>query len=438
MSTLKNTQAIPVDEAFDDFYQYEEVETEVGEDADPPADINPEYEQYQADRESLTEPTPEPAEVPEVSPLRQAMRQIRQQNLGPIVGRAPEADPVTPAPQPEPAVEEEKLDKAQVRELVRKVMEEGDKPVELSDDQLAQGEKITASTVVFELTVKMPGWTKKQNPITVIADQHMNALAMLRSSKKLLECAELDEITRCVRRFRDWLDVYKCRTSLLRGGMYLVPLANVEKMEVKYQQFKVEFAEKVATFIDAYETVKQLARATLGELYEERQYKSATEIVRAYWVSHRWLAFDAPKAMTGIKGKIFAEASEKLRLQVANAAGEMEAKLVKEVQGVINNMVYKLTGSAGSTTRKEFTKEKAQEIREFFEAVQAVNLTGNNELGELLAKAEALTNGVDLTGLGDNDGKRAEMADAFKELKTVSDGWVVDGSVREFTPVDDL
>lgn len=466
MSDRRSSQIVPGDgpALFDDVFGQDTF----GDDApDYPPDIDPDYEQYQADRESIeakereeaekaaAKPEPEPSLADRLRVDRQARLadqefaagQRADQLLGREVRQRPEPEPepeVVPEPEPD---NEDDLSDAEIDAVIQKVMDEADKPVEVTDDQLAQGEKVAAATVVFELSVKKPGWSKKQNPISIVAEQHLNALPMLKSTKKLLECDELDEIDRCIRRFRDWLDVYKCRTKLLRGGMYLMPLNNVELIEQRYQGFKTEFRQKVATFMKSYVEAKKLARATLGELYDDTQYPPLSQIARAYWVGHRWLAFDAPKALKGIKANMFAEASEKLRVQLANAAGEMEGALLKEMREYVDWMVGKLTFEPGSKSRKEIREDKIQETLQFFDAVKNVNITGNKELTELAENAKRILGGatsqVKKNKSGENvlvmdDAQRQEMANAFGEMKKVSDSWVVESSSRMLSTVDDL
>ncbi len=334
---------------------------------------------------------------------------------------------------PEVADGGEDDEQGSVYEVIERAMAEANKPVEVTDDQLADADKVSKATVVFELTIKQATFTRKLAPEQIIADQHQPAAdaKMLKSTKKLIVCRELDEIERVRREFKDWLELYKCRTKMLRGGMALIPLGHMDAVEERYKLFKSKYYDAVRAFLAVYLEAKRQAKDRLGVLYEEGQYPSVQEVADAFKVSHRWIAFDAPRAMKGMRAEMIAQARQKIQADLAEAAGEMKDQMRGKMMEFTHWLVGQLQPAADGK-RRQITETKFEQMQEFLRTASTLNVIGDEELDRAIEMANKAIKGVDVKDLkasGKNratsDQLRQQMAEAFEQVKAVTEGWVV-------------
>lgn len=79
---------------------------------------------------------------------------------------------------------------------VDEAMIEAERPIELTADQLANGEVVAKKTAVLELFIKCKGFSRAVDSRQIVTEEYQAAAnaKMLRSSKKMLVCNELEAI----------------------------------------------------------------------------------------------------------------------------------------------------------------------------------------------------------------------------------------------------
>lgn len=349
----------------------------------------------------------------------------------------------------EPIADEEMAEPSDLDAILAQVDEamiEADRPIELTADQLANGEVVAKKTAVLELFIKCKGFSRAVDSRQIVTEEYQAAAnaKMLRSSKKMLVCNELEAIRVRVRKFKSDLEFLTLPSGLLRGGMKLTPLANVDKVEDLYREFKLDFKGLVRNFLAVYVQMKEQDRRVQGPLFNDQHYPALQSVAKSFSVDHRWLAFDAPAAMEGIQSADWREAGAKLRMQMAEASAEMQDVLRGQTAEYVQWLIDQLAvGEDGK--RKSIAEGKFADMQKFLESASALNVAGDEELEATIEMAKAAIAGRDVADFkakgkqrASADELRQQTAAAFEKIKAATDGWVVNAPVRPVYSLDEV
>lgn len=340
-----------------------------------------------------------------------------------------EAEPeATSEPEPESVIVDADDD---IENLLREIESEqidGQATIEANSDILSKGEAIKAQTVIFDFKFTGKSFRRKVKSANVVALEHMPAAGLLSTNKSIIDCPELDAIRRVVREFKDWLYFQELPSSLLRGGMRLIPLANVTKVEDKFAETRTNFKGALKAFIVAYPQRKAEAKLRLGNLYRESEYPTAREIRNAYRLTKRWVSFDPPAALKQLDEETWKANSNQLAAQMAEAGQEckdiLRARMVEYTQW----LVERLTMEPGETKRKAIAESKIQDFREFLNSFESLNLMADAEMSAFVAQARNAVDGLDVKALRTDDAARNQIRDLFAGIQEKTDGWVTEQS----------
>lgn len=318
-----------------------------------------------------------------------------------------------------------------IENLLREIESEridGQATIEANSDLLADGNRIKNQTVIFDFKFTGKSFRRKVKSANVVAVEHMPAAGLLSTNKSIIDCPELDAIRRVVREFKDWLYFQELPSSLLRGGMRLIPLGNVTKVEDKFAETRTNFKTALKAFIVAYPARKAEARLRLGNLYRESEYPTAREIRNAYRLTKRWVSFDPPAALKQLNEETWKANSNQLAAQMAEAGQEckdiLRARMVEYTQW----LVERLTMEPGETKRKAIAESKIQDFREFLNTFESLNLMADAEMSAFVAQARNAVDGLDVKSLRTDDEARNQIRDLFAGIQEKTNGWVTEQS----------
>ena len=429
---------------FEKALESEKVEPEVA--AEMGWQDQPGAEQERIEQVAAEDRGSEQPQMAEENDVQRSVRRLREiaDQMG-IIARTDE-----PIQEPEPEVTEEELaepsDLDAILAQVDEAMIEADRPIELTADQLANGEVVAKKTAVLELFIHVKGFTHSVDPRMIVTEEYQAAAnaKMLRSSKKMLVCNELEAIRVRVRKFKSDLEFLTLPSGLLRGGMKLTPLANVDKVEDLYREFKLDFKGLVRNFLAVYVQMKEQDRRVQGPLFNDQHYPALQSVAKSFSVDHRWLAFDAPAAMEGIQSADWREAGAKLRAQMAEASAEMQDVLRGQTAEYVQWLIDQLAvGEDGK--RKSIAEGKFADMQKFLESASALNVAGDEELEATIEMAKAAIAGRDVADFkakgkqrASADELRQQTAAAFEKIKAATDGWVVNAPVRPVYSLDEV
>jgi len=297
---------------------------------------------------------------------------------------------------------------------------------EVNFDAVAEGERISKETVVFELHVGSPGFIKPIDPEHFVkngeeaADNRPDAdAALLHVSQDILDRKELREINQLHGRFAEWLRL-RCIPSPvgLGRGFYLLRLNAVEEVNFALQAFTKQRNILIDAFGAKYEKLKADAQERRGQFYNESDYPAWSELRKRWTISCHWLSFNVPAAIERMNRELFEAESRKVKVELADAADEARQALRVSFAGLVDHLVTQLGVDNETGKRKKFHPASLNKLLDFINAWDMKSLTEDTELKSLLDKAKEVASGVSPDDLKKDFSVRDALKDAFEQVKT--------------------
>lgn len=214
-------------------------------------------------------------------------------------------------------------------------------------------------------------------------------------------------------------------SRMLRGGMYLIPLKLVSKVEARLKLAKKDFEIAVEDFLSEYENAKDEARADLTErYYNEADYPSVESLRADFTMKWTWKVFNVSEALKQVSAELFEEELKKAEVEWASAAEDIKAGLRASLSELVNAAYEKLTPDADGK-KKVLHESVVNKIKDFLETFEARNLAGDTELGDLAEKARRMLDGVTGKDVRKSEALRETMRANMEALKTEMDGLVL-------------
>lgn len=270
---------------------------------------------------------------------------------------------------------------------------------------------------------------------------------MVRVSKRILECPEYEGVRRLAGEARGWLKRRQVPGGrmLFRAGTYPIPLAWVDEADRTMREFAVEFRKRCRAFYEVYErrveeSKKRLkAQVVLGhdyDLAEDQDYPPLEKVKQEFDFRHEWISFGPSPTLAGLNKEIYDREVRRIQEQCGTAAEEVRLALRELFQKAVGSLMEALTpGPEGK--RKAVKEAHVANLREFIDGFEAMNITDDASMKEVVNKARAVLDGADLKALQGSDAVRKITAARVGEVKKLADKLVVEAPSRVFRDLPD-
>jgi hypothetical protein len=248
-------------------------------------------------------------------------------------------------------------------------------------------------------------------------------------TKQLLDSEEYDVIRQIDGSIRRFMKAQSL-PSLFRGGVYLLPLKLVDAVDTQLISFKEKRRNAVVKFCEVYETQLEEARGRLGPLFNENDYPSRRAVQACFGMEVRYMTFAVPSALESVSSTLFQREQEKAERKWQQAGVEIQQALRVSMSELITHMVDQLKPQEGGERRKIIRASKLDELTEFLDSFKLRNVTDDDQMEELVKKAKAVIQGMDIESLRFDSGVRERVRAGFSRLKDQLNTMITEGPRR--------
>jgi hypothetical protein len=260
--------------------------------------------------------------------------------------------------------------------------------------------------------------------------------SMIHVAKDILDSEELRAVVSYDNSTAMWFRSRCTYAPWVRGflmGAQLVPDAFAwmdargEGRAVLIQKFKAAYPAKIAD-----------AKARLRDNFDETEYPPVEAVERAFTMEYMPIDFAVSKKLTSVVSKAaFDRESQKLQASMATAAQTLDQTLAFILQETVDHLVGRLTAADAEGKPKRLHASALAKLDEFVAIFPKRNLTGNEELAELVARAKRVTSGVDVKQLKNVADTRVAVVTELTSVKQALDKMLVDAPNRRMTLNDE-
>jgi len=288
---------------------------------------------------------------------------------------------------------------------------------------------IRQETICLDLTIRKPGLRRKVRTEQVVEDQTIDPGAV-HVAKEILDVAELKAVGALDSQLKTWISARKLDNSILRGGLYLMPLALVTAVEDYLAAYQVQRADLVDQFVSRYPAMQVDAAERLGNLYDGNDYPPAESLGGAFSISYHWSDVNVPGALARADKAAYEEHLRRAQIEWTSATDEIRDALRAAFAGLVEHMTDRLAFDAESGRPRIFKDTMIDKVETFIATFEARNLTHDDDLQALVSQARQIMVGVTPDALRQVDDTRNAVRAAFEGIQASMDGMIVTAPAR--------
>ena len=206
-------------------------------------------------------------------------------------------------------------------------------------------------------------------------------------------------------------------------GIRLIRQDDLPAFNVQMTTLKAELAEAVTALDERFVELKSQARTRLGELFNPSDYP--TSLANLFEVAWEFPSVEPPSYLRQLSPALYRQESERVAARFDEAVRLAEEAFVEELSRLVSHLTERLSGSDDGRP-KVFRDSAVENLTEFFERFRHLNGRSNDQLDDLVGRAQQVVRGVQPQQLRDDTPLRQRVATQLSGVQSVLDGMLVD------------
>jgi hypothetical protein len=252
--------------------------------------------------------------------------------------------------------------------------------------------------------------------------------AMVRATKKILECPEYEFLLQLKRSIHRRLRTLALPGEILRAGVYPISVGMVETIEKTLEDFAVRWGVGVLGLGEVWDLRVREVEDRLRALYDEEDYPSWERVCRCFDVRWNYFTMNTPQVLQAISAKLFVREQAKATVQWSEMLDEIRDGLRLTFKELVDALVDKLTPRPDGTRKKLVGVDR---LLEFLDTFSKKDVANDGELQVLVEEVRGLLSGQDLSRLRKEQGLRELVQERMQSVKVVLDTLVEDAPGRQ-------
>ena len=274
-------------------------------------------------------------------------------------------------------------------------------------------ENIFEKGCLIQLSISKWGGVKKisDSQLAQMTDVH----EWLTATKKLVDPESLKPICKVGNTARTYLTSISLPFPI--QGMVFIPKEMITRVDQKLEEFKTEFSQTVASFLQDYDKLRETAMVYLGELFNEIDYPVHVE--EKFSFTWRFIILDVPNGKSGILSPEVYEREKEKFIQTMEEARSMAIEsLREEFASMVERITERFTQN-GDGKSKVFKNATVESFYEFFETFKERNIFRDEQLAQLVERAQAVLGGVSAENIRTNADLKENIRGGMAEVEGV-------------------
>jgi hypothetical protein len=199
-------------------------------------------------------------------------------------------------------------------------------------------------------------------------------------------------------------------------GMVFAPKEMVSRVDKRLEEFRGEFDQAVDVFVQEYPRLRETAMTCLGGLFSEVDYPVRVE--QHFGFAWRFIILDVPNGKAGVLSPELYEREKEKFIKTMEEARTLAIESLREEFG---SMVVRITERLSETADgkpKVFKNATVESFYEFFETFKERNIFRDEQLAELVEKAQAVLGGASAESIRTNEGLKESIRAGMGEIET--------------------
>jgi hypothetical protein len=206
-------------------------------------------------------------------------------------------------------------------------------------------------------------------------------------------------------------------------GIRLVRQHDIDAVHQQMETLKAELDEAVDKLDEHFEELKSAARTRLGRLYNPADYPASLQGLFA--MTWDFPSVEPPAYLQQLSPELYQQECARIQARFDEAVQLAEEAFTEELSKLVSHLTERLTGSDDGKP-KIFRDTAVDNLTEFLQRFKQLNVRSNEQLDQLVERAQTVVRGVEPQKLRDNQPLRQQVASELSAVQSVLDGLLVD------------
>jgi hypothetical protein len=208
------------------------------------------------------------------------------------------------------------------------------------------------------------------------------------------------------------------------AGIRLIKLDAVEEFDRQMADFKAELDDAVSNLDRHFGELKQSATRRLGSLFNASDYPET--LIGLFGVSFDLPSVEPPDYLVQLAPGLYEREQERVRARFEEAVRLAEQSFLDQFAAVITHLTERITGTNEDGSSKVFRDSAVDNLWDFFERFRSLNVRSNQQLDELVSRAQQAVRNVAAQDLRDSEATRSQVATQLSRVQASLDVMLVD------------
>lgn len=206
-------------------------------------------------------------------------------------------------------------------------------------------------------------------------------------------------------------------------GIRLIRQDSITDFDEQIAEFREELDDAVAELDRHYDELRSLARERLGDLFDLSDYP--TTLIGMFAIDHDYPSVEPPNYLRQLSPELYEQECRRVQSRFDEAVQLAEQAFLDELARLVDHITERLSGELDGKP-KVFRDSAVTNLTEFFERFRVLNVRSNDQLDELVGRAQQVLGGVEPQQLRDNEVFRQQIATQLAGVQSSLDGLLVD------------
>jgi hypothetical protein len=206
-------------------------------------------------------------------------------------------------------------------------------------------------------------------------------------------------------------------------GLRLIKQADLGTMTLQLTTFKQDLDDAARQLDRHYDELKAAARQRLGDLYNAADYPASLDGL--FDMTWDFPSVEPPDYLRRLSPELYAQECRRVQSRFDEAVQLAEAAFTEELAKLVEHLSERLSGQIDGKP-KVFRDSMITNLTEFFERFGKLNVRSNEQLDELVERAQQVVRGVEPQQLRNNQSLRQQVASQLSGVQSALDGLLID------------
>jgi hypothetical protein len=206
-------------------------------------------------------------------------------------------------------------------------------------------------------------------------------------------------------------------------GLRLIRQDDIESFNDRMTDLKNELNEAVDQLNDHYAELVDAARQRLGSLFNAGDYPDS--LIGLFDIAWDFPSVEPPDYLRRLNPQLYEQEAQRVAARFDQAVQLAEQAFMEELSSVVSHLSERLAGDDDGKP-KVFRESAVTNLTDFFARFRQLNVRSNEQLDELVERAQQIVRGVQPQQLRDNQSLRQEIGTQLSGVQSVLDGLLVD------------